>query len=55
MLCVRDANPDKDIRFVFQAPNNKLNKNSSTTYWAWAEKHGFKWCPSNNIPLDWCE
>ena len=53
MLCVRDANPDKDIRFVFQAPNNKLNKNSSTTYWALAEKHGFKWCPSNNIPPDW--
>lgn len=53
MLSVRDSNPDKDIRFVFQAPNNRLNKDSKTTYAAWAEKHGFQWCPSNNIPMEW--
>jgi hypothetical protein len=53
MLCVRDCNPDKDIRLVFQAPNNKLNKDSSTTYSAWAEKHGFQWCHAHNIPMEW--
>lgn len=55
MLCVRDCNPDTDIRFVFQAPNNRLNKGSTTTYSAWAEKHGFLWCHANNIPMEWLQ
>ena len=55
MLCVRDFNPECDIRFVFQAPNNRLNKDSTTTYAAWAEKHGFLWCSANNIPLTWLQ
>lgn len=55
MISVKQSNPDADIRLVFQAPNNKLNKDSKTTYSAWAEKHGFLWCPATNIPMEWLQ
>ena len=45
--------PALDVRLVFQAPYNKISKNSKTTYAAWAEKNGFQWCPYYDIPLDW--
>ena len=35
MVAVKKANPDLDIRFVFQAPYNKIEKRSKTTYAAW--------------------
>ena len=53
MLAVKKANPDLDIRLVFQAPHNKISKKSKTTYAMWATKHGFPWCPHYAIPLDW--
>ena len=53
MLAVKKCNPDLDVRLVFQAPYNKISKNSKTTYAAWAEKNGFQWCPYYDIPLDW--
>lgn len=53
MLAVKKCNPDLDIRLVFQAPYNKISKNSKTTYAMWAEKNGFMWCPYYEIPLDW--
>ena len=53
MIAVKKANPDLDIRFVFQAPHNKINKRSKTTYAKWAEKNGFKWCPYYAIPREW--
>ena len=53
MLAVKKCNPDLDVRLVFQAPYNKISKNSKTTYAAWAEKNGFQWCPHYDIPLDW--
>lgn len=53
MIAVKKANPELDIRFVFQAPYNKINKGSHTTYAAWAEKHGFKWCAYHSIPIEW--
>lgn len=43
MLAVKKCNPTADIRLVFEKPNNKLYKGSKTTYWEWAEKHGFPW------------
>lgn len=51
MIQVKEAHPDLDIRFVF-AYNNKLNKNSKTTYVDWATKNGF---PSSvgKIPNCW--
>lgn len=53
MLAVKKCNPDLDVRLVFQAPYNKISKNSKTTYAAWADKNGFQWCPYYDIPLDW--
>ena len=35
MLAVKKSHPDLDIRFVFQAPFNKINKGSKTTYAKW--------------------
>ena len=55
MLCIKKQHPDLDIRLVFQAPNNTITKQSKTTYSMWAEKHGFLWCPSYNIPIEWFE
>ena len=31
ILAVKKDNPDMDLRMVFQAPYNKINKNSKTT------------------------
>ena len=53
MKAVKKSNPDLDIRFVFQAPFNKIYKGSKTTYAKWAEKHGFPWCSYQTIPIDW--
>ena len=53
MLAVKKANPNLDIRLVFQAPNNKISKKSKTTYAKWATKHGFPWCAYYAIPTDW--
>jgi len=51
-LLVREANPDKDVRFVFQNANNRINKRSKTRYRDWCDKHGFLWA-NGRIPLDW--
>lgn len=53
MKAVKAANPDLDIRFVFQNPYNKIRKGSRTTYAKWCEKHDFKWCAFHSIPIDW--
>jgi hypothetical protein len=53
MKAVKQANPDVDIRFVFQSPFNKINKGSKTTYASWAERNGFPWCAFHSIPIEW--
>ena len=53
MLAVKKANPNLDIRLIFQAPNNKISKKSKTTYAKWATKHGFPWCAYYAIPTGW--
>ena len=53
MRNVRKDNPDLDIRFVFQAPYNKISKGSRTTYASWCEKNGFLYCSYSSIPIDW--
>jgi hypothetical protein len=53
MKAVKEANPDLDIRIIFQSPHNKINKRSKTTYSMWAEKNGFPWCAYYAIPVDW--
>jgi len=52
MILVREQNPTKDIRFVFQRAKNTISKSSKTTYAMWAEKNGFQWA-QGTIPIDW--
>lgn len=53
MRKIQEQNPELDIRFVFQNPNNRLTKSkNSETYWQWAERLGFPWA-ENKIPLSW--
>ena len=52
MVAVKKMNPELDIRFVFQAPFNKITKGSKTTYAKWCEKNGFQWCSYKNIPVE---
>ena len=53
MLAVKAMHPDLDIRMVFQAPYNKIDKRSKTTYAAWCERHGIKWAAYHSIPSEW--
>jgi len=53
MIAVKRANPELDIRILFQN-DNKLNKNSKSRYSDWANKNGFPFA-LKNIPEDWLE
>ena len=53
ILNVKKANPEVDLRMVFQSPYNKINKKSKTTYAMWCEKHDIPWSSYHNIPLEW--
>jgi len=53
MKAVKKKHPHLDIRFIFSKANNKLNRNSKTTYGEWATKNGFKWCEVGSIPKKW--
>ena len=53
ILNVLKANPEIDLRMVFQSPYNKISKKSKTTYAKWCEKHNIPWTAYHNIPLDW--
>ena len=53
ILNVKKSNPEVDLRMVFQAPFNKINKNSKTTYAKWCEKHDIPWTHFHDIPIDW--
>lgn len=51
---IREQHPDLDIRFVFSNQNNKLYRNSPTTYAAYCEKHGFTYA-NKTIPQEWLD
>lgn len=51
-LLIQEQYPELDIRFVFSNPNNKINKNSKTTYAMWCEKNGFMYA-KKTIPEEW--
>ena len=53
VLAVKKANPEIDLRMVFQAPYNTISKKSKTTYAKWCEKHDIPWTSFHNIPLEW--
>lgn len=50
---IKLANPDIDLRMVFQAPFNTISKKSKTTYAKYCDKLGVPWCSYANIPLNW--
>jgi hypothetical protein len=52
MLAVKEQNPDLDIRYVFQAPNNKIPE-TGQTYAEWASSNGIQWAPFYAIPIEW--
>ncbi|UXS98923.1 endodeoxyribonuclease [Agrobacterium tumefaciens] len=43
MLAVAAQYPGYRVTIVFQNPDAPINKNSSTTYSGWCEKHGIAW------------
>ena len=51
MLRVKQANPTRDIRFVFMS-DNKINPGSKLRYSDWCTKHGFKYA-FKTIPESW--
>lgn len=51
-LLIRDQHPDIDIRFVFSNSNQKISKQSKTTYAMWCEKHGFIYT-DYSVPDEW--
>ena len=53
ILAVKKANPEIDLRMIFQSPYNTISKKSKTTYAKWCEKHDIPWTSYHNIPLEW--
>ena len=53
-ILVKRQHPELDIRFVFSNPNQRISKQSKTTYAAWCEKHGFLYA-KERVPLEWLE
>ncbi len=51
-ILVKAQHPSLDIRFVFSNPQQKISKNSRTTYAMWCEKHGFQYA-KETIPTAW--
>ena len=53
MKHVLASNPGIDIRMVFQTPNQKISKNSKTTYEMYANKLGILHVAKKEIPAEW--
>ena len=53
-LLVKQQYPDLDLRFVFSNPNQKISKQSKTTYSMWCEKHGFLYA-AKVVPQEWID
>ena len=51
-LLIKKQHPELDIRMVFMRPNNRLNKNSRTTYAQWCDKNNIKWA-NKYVPDEW--
>lgn len=51
-LLVKAQHPNLDIRFVFSNSNQRISKQSKTTYAKWCEKNGFVYA-DKSIPKEW--
>lgn len=53
-LYIAAQHPEIEVLFVFGDSNNKIHKNSKTTYADWCEKYGFRYTDvKKGIPEDW--
>ena len=53
-LHIKEQHPELDIRFMFDNPNAKLYKGSSSTYGEWASKHNYLFCKTKEgLPKEW--
>jgi hypothetical protein len=53
-LHIKEQHPELTVRFIFGDMNNKIHKNSKTTYADWCSKHGFEYCDlKSGIPEEW--
>lgn len=50
-LAVQEANPDVEIRFLFQY-NNWLTKKHKSKYTDWCDSHGYKYA-IGEVPKEW--
>jgi hypothetical protein len=55
MILVKQAHPDRDIRFVFERAKNPIYTGSKTSYAKWAEDHGFRYADKGVIPQSWLD
>lgn len=54
LLAVREANPDADIRLLFQNAKARLTRaRGSKSYGEWATSKGFKWAQGTSVPAAW--
>jgi len=53
-LRVRESNPDKEVRFVFQNSKNKIRRGSKTSYADWCDANGFMWADMY-VPQHWID
>lgn len=51
-LLVKLQHPDLDLRFVFSNPNQRISKQSATTYAAWCQAKGFLFAKAS-VPKEW--
>lgn len=47
LILLKQQHPHLDFRLVFSDAKKKIYKGSPTTYAAWADENGFKWCEIN--------
>jgi hypothetical protein len=50
LKAVAEANPEVQVLMCFMR-NQKIAKNSKTTYGDWCDKHGIKWSVYPELPL----
>lgn len=53
-IAIKACHPDLDIRFVFSNPNQRISKQSVTTYAMWCEAKGFLYA-KGSVPTAWLQ
>lgn len=53
-LDIKKQHPSIKIYFIFERPQNKLNRSSKTTYADWCVQHGYEWTTlQDGVPKHW--